>query len=72
MLAGLADWNKDKINLFLEQLYYLQREENEILDMKKLQNKQLYVRQLMNLKSKGRYLDETLFYVETMKVAPSL
>lgn len=68
----MNEWSNEKLRLFQEQLYYLQREEDENLEMKKLENKQLQMKQLMNLKSKGRFLDETLYFVETMKVAPSI
>jgi hypothetical protein len=43
-----------------------------MLDLKKLSLKQLYIRQLMNLKSKGRFLDETMHFVDTMKTMPSM
>ena len=49
----------------------MEKEENDYLDAKKYKEKKLFLRKLMSLKNKGRYLEETEFFVNQVKVAPS-
>jgi dihydroneopterin aldolase len=46
--------------------------EDEEYDMQKLIMKQLHMRQLMGLKTKGRFLEETRMFELDMHVTPSL
>ena len=57
--GGFDNWSKEKIDQFFQQIHFLARDNDEEVDFLKLQNKTLYMRQLMNLKIRGRYIDET-------------
>jgi|LauGreDrversion4_2_1035121.scaffolds.fasta_scaffold2080966_1 hypothetical protein len=50
----------------------MEKEENDILDAKKFKEKQLFLKKLMNLKKKGRYLEETEFFIDNIKHLPSV
>jgi hypothetical protein len=71
--AGTFDqWSKEKVELFFQQVHFLARDTDEEIDFLKLQNKTLYMKQLMNLKTRGRYFDETNTFIAEVKHAPSL
>jgi hypothetical protein len=65
-------WSKENVDLFFQQLHFLARDSDEAIDFLKLQNKTLYMKQLMNLKIRGRYLDETAYFIEDVKQVPSI
>jgi hypothetical protein len=46
--------------------------EDEQYDMDKLYQNQMKVRQLMNLKTKGRFLEETKIFEKQQNILPSL
>ena len=47
-------------------------QEDEQYDMDKLFQKQIKIRQLMNLKTKGRFLEETKIFEKQQKQVPSV
>ena len=67
----MEDWDREKVRLFYEQIFFLQMEEDQVRDLRKLNQKQLYLRQLMMLKTKGRFLDETKTFEDHLKCLPS-
>ncbi|TNV86047.1 hypothetical protein FGO68_gene10399 [Halteria grandinella] len=60
------------IKAYLKLLSQLQEMEGEEFDAQKLLQKQLHMRQLMGLKYKGRYLEETKLFEMEVKQLPSL
>jgi hypothetical protein len=63
-LYALTGFEKAKFDIFFAQLHFLQREQDATLDEKQFVLKQLQLRQLIQLKAKGRYLEETKFFVQ--------
>jgi len=59
------------INQYKRLLQQLHEMEGEEYDAQKLFMKQLHMRQLMGLKTKGRYLEETKIFDNEMKTLPS-
>ena len=70
--GGFDNWSKEKIDQFFQQIHFLARDSDEEVDFLKLQNKTLYMKQLMNLKIRGRYIDETQYFLEDVKQLPSV
>jgi hypothetical protein len=62
---------KTIIKAYVGLLGTLQELEDEDYDMQKLILKQLHMRQLISLKSKGRFLDETKIFDGEVKCLPS-
>jgi hypothetical protein len=56
----------------MENMQFLQRGDNENKDIKKLFNKQMYMVQLMNMKTRGRFFDETKLFVDMVNQMPSI
>lgn len=52
-------------------LQHVQLLEDEAYDLDKLYNSQMHIRQLMNLKTKGRFLEETKIFEYQTKMVPS-
>ena len=59
------------MQVFITQLQLMEKEENDYLDEKKFKEKQLFLKKLMRLKKKGKYLEETNFFIESVKATPS-
>ncbi|TNV85668.1 hypothetical protein FGO68_gene15641 [Halteria grandinella] len=62
---------KTIIKAYIHLLSSLQELEDEEYDMEKLIMKQLHMRQMMGLKTKGRFLEETKVFESEMKQLPS-
>lgn len=58
--------------MFSSFLYNLQKMEEDQYNVKALYCKQLHMRQMMNLKTKGRFLEETKIFDSTVGVLPHI
>ncbi|TNV84882.1 hypothetical protein FGO68_gene11445 [Halteria grandinella] len=58
--------------IFSNFLYNLQKLEEDQYNIKALYCKQLHMRQMMNLKTKGRFLEETKIFDSTLGVLPQI
>ncbi|TNV74824.1 hypothetical protein FGO68_gene10014 [Halteria grandinella] len=63
--------NTKMIQILMNQLKFLQYQDNQNYDLKKLVNKQLHLKQLMQLKTKGRFLLETALFEGSVNKQPS-
>ncbi|TNV87000.1 hypothetical protein FGO68_gene6336 [Halteria grandinella] len=61
----------DVVKVYSDVLNYLQRLEDDQYDLGKLATKQLHLKQMMNLKTKGRFLEETKCVDQELKILPS-
>jgi hypothetical protein len=57
--------------VFKRLLFHINLLEDSNYDLEKLFLKQMHMKQLMNLKSKGRFIEETKIYESEFKKAPS-
>jgi hypothetical protein len=58
-VTGFETNDNKKLDIFYEQLHFLQREEKKQSDLRRIQEKYLYLQKISNLKVKGRFLEET-------------
>lgn len=58
--------------IFSDFLYNLQKLEEDQYNLKALYCKQLHMRQMMNLKTKGRFLEETKIFDSTVGALPQV
>lgn len=63
--------NGQLVKVFSELLHNLQKLEEDQYNMKALYIKQLHMRQMMNLKTRGRYLEETKIFEKEIRELPS-
>jgi hypothetical protein len=60
------------VKVFSEVVGFLQRMDEEINDMNKLRAKQMHLKRLMQLKIKGRFLEETQIFEQELQQVPTV